>query len=1067
MEQLALEIYNLDGIGSKYATLPKDSSITITDTSEIFGNGDKWSHSFILNVYANAHIFGTSGDMHGSRLHEQVNMRKARLWIEGLPILMGYLRLDDEVDVDKEGNIDISLESGRKTFEQMIEGGKANQVPLMGDVLIGMALWRERVFKNPYYAWGLVFQTKEEFYRATSVDDTYNKDKYIKFYADLNHITEGMIGNIGRCCEYPRMVFPKGEFIRKTMNSDSNNSNSEEINRLNVDLPYDNEHPYCNINLCYQKHGYTTVNGEADYSSEEVLREYEIAPANRVNSAPNFYVIYWLKCLMQYLGIHIDENQMMGIEDMRRLFLVNTNCAYEVPKEFDRTGEIVDERFGCFTTSAQYYNYIAEDYKAKPYLDRPKLKVVDYTLEVKEPGDDDYHEISPDKWYYPKDGLHLYTWDEWPTERDSLYFKKPNRTYHYAYATSECFPNVDISEIISALETGFGIRFIFDSNYQRVRIILLRNIFRDQSVQEINCNIFSAEKSENNIRGFRMTYGKGDEDTAFYYKGFADKLSKSGSLWADNSDTHDYSRWNLNANYQSLINSISAFDKTCYVTKNNGNAYGIKVDKDAKKYEDLHPALFGFADFMDAEDGDCSGEDDTIHEVNVGFTPAIMNDVNIENERNSDDTQQYFALFVDEEMRARRPDLGDLEPPSSYNDSDAVYDAKKVKSNQKEVGRFSVHGDAIINTNLLPYRTGQTFYYPSPGQSNRIYLLFRATAKTTGRVDEGYSLYLQDNYEPNDDGIAPIETHDWGLTLGIMRGSGSDAYVKYSTDPDDGEDNTTWEIEPGSSVTAHPDTCDNYGRTWDYDGETGYKQTCTTAADALEAMPAMFPDTNFALTNRSTDSYLTGFLLPMVTDNTGVTHTLLMAGAVKDGSLIMTSAILQQYIDSLQGKSIDQMIAWDAENSNLFIEADSSRERAQTLLRLQKLAYDDGGPVTVSGGTDIREGRFSLKLRAEKPNPYYDPQSDDPEKRKKYLDITDPNLQGRGLADQFYKEYSYWVRNAKKATIQVEMTLAQLLAIDKTKRVRVGNIVGFVNKYQFTVSIKNGMGPVDMEIWYL
>ena len=44
-----------------------------------------------------------------------------------------------------------------------------------------------------------------------------------------------------------------------------------------------------------------------------------------------------------------------------------------------------------------------------------------------------------------------------------------------------------------------------------------------------------------------------------------------------------------------------------------------------------------------------------------------------------------------------------------------------------------------------------------------------------------------------------------------MRGSGSDAYVDYFADPDDGEGNETWDIVPGSSVTAHPDTCDSYG----------------------------------------------------------------------------------------------------------------------------------------------------------------------------------------------------------------------------------------------------------------
>ena len=68
MEHLSLEIFDRTGNGSQYAYLADNCSITITDTSEIFASGDVWSLPFSLNVVANAKIFGTSGDAHGSRL---------------------------------------------------------------------------------------------------------------------------------------------------------------------------------------------------------------------------------------------------------------------------------------------------------------------------------------------------------------------------------------------------------------------------------------------------------------------------------------------------------------------------------------------------------------------------------------------------------------------------------------------------------------------------------------------------------------------------------------------------------------------------------------------------------------------------------------------------------------------------------------------------------------------------------------------------------------------------------------------------------------------------------------
>ena len=124
MEHLSLEIFDRNGKGSQYAYLTEDANITITDTSEIFASGDVWSLPFSLNVVANAKIFGTSGDLHGGRLHEQLNERRARLWVDGLPLYLGYLKLDSEVDVDDDGNVDVIFESGQKTFNELIEGGK-------------------------------------------------------------------------------------------------------------------------------------------------------------------------------------------------------------------------------------------------------------------------------------------------------------------------------------------------------------------------------------------------------------------------------------------------------------------------------------------------------------------------------------------------------------------------------------------------------------------------------------------------------------------------------------------------------------------------------------------------------------------------------------------------------------------------------------------------------------------------------------------------------------------------------------------------------------------------------
>lgn len=1134
MEHLTLEIFDRTGNGSQYAYLADNCSITITDTSEIFASGDVWSLPFSLNVVANSKIFGTSGDVHGSRLHEQLNGRRARLWVDGLPLYLGYLKLDDEIDVDSDGNVDVTFEGGQKTFDELIEGGKANQVPMLSDVQIGMALWRKR--------WTCVELELE----ATAVFKLYDPGQKAGFTATstLSHnVDKRRLGdedprltyfvsdgeNDGASVqEYPRMVFPKGDFYNTSTQKE------ESINCLNTDTPYDDAHPYCNIALCYQKYGYTitTESGGAkyshdDYSADPVAqRGYETMPANRINSAPNFFVIYWLKALMNHLGIYIEENQLLDVEDLRRLFFVNTNCAYEEPK-YLRNSDKYDGAYGKYQFGSkgplvsEYHGDLVDEkfsYKTKRWNGIEKIsKAENCGLEVKsftqgneeifkKYGDLDHIEVKPKYIAGMSEAVRAY-YDGYGTNGfGSNRTLQKNLLLHRAIATSECFPNEEISTVIKALENGFGIRLLFDKSYKRVRIVLLRNIFRSDEIQNVTGDILDEVKTENCIRGFKMTYGDSD-NTEFYYKGFDDLLPHKKQLWIDKSDKHDYSRWDLDAKYADLLNKISAFDTTCYVTPANGNAFGIKVDKDAKKYDDLHPSLFEFAGYMDAEDGDCTGEDETIETVSVGFKPAIMNDTNFENERNDAKIRtQSFALFVDETMRPRRPDLGGL-PNSgqpgvkSYNDSNAVYDVNKLYEQHGDggtvkpmvsggvvtPGSFAITSDMYVSC-IFPEVT-----FPRVQMHLLSGLIIKdvkhtsftlTNVKIEGHISEGYRLYLQDNFEPNDDGICPVEKHDWGLTLGIMRGSGSDAYVDYSNDPNDEEGNDTWEVMPGSNTTAHPDTCDSYGNLWDYNGSLHV----SNASDAEKELRSRFPSTaDNVLAPRaavkvqalkdagwtvSGDLNRTAkyFYYKLVINSKSMGYITVYATPIAAqatqtamGKSVYTQAELKAYILNLWNQYTKDMVSHDT--YKLIFAVQPSDWHVLAYLRAIYFGY--ASDHELDNGVGITDGRISLKLRAEKLNPNYVEGSTEAGKSNRYLPITNEELRGRGLIDQFYKEYSYWIRNARVVKLTERMTLAQFLAIDKTKRVRMGDYLGFIKKMQFSVSNTTGFGNVTVELMYI
>ena len=1034
MEHLALEIFDLTGTGSKYANLPEDATITITDTSEIFASGDVWSHSFTLNVHANAHIFGTSGDIHGSRLHEQVNNRRTRLWVDGHALFLGYLKLEDEVEVDENGDVDVTFESGQKTFDGMIEGTSAQEVSV-GDVVIGIALNRKRV-------------TKYNTTIGSWIDCEFKMDGLAAYAAKglipQNVVTDVQTFNISEYSRVTPYVQQWPKFVKShgtIYDSSGTRLGDSESDYTNVQTPYDAGHPFCNINICYQL--------KANKDGEEVVsRGYTMRLANgnkttdggdnqtRYNNSPNFYLLFFIDRLFKDLNIHVEENQAMDIEDLRRVFMLNYGCYYEeiegsdLDSESHKTPQGKTERYG------QYYIPIVdgdgEQRLLKDWSEASKpIRKDDYAgkillRNVKVIRRDPNEHPAVDHETLLEVGSVECTVNHFGTEQvgvlpnfklDTYEIEDRLKSYsaYLAYATGENYPKVEISDIINAMKAMFGVRFLFSDDYKRVRIVLLRNVLHSAEIQKINCEIVDEdEKVENSIRGFRMTYGKGTEDASFYYKGFNDLFQRASKTWKDTTDKHDYSQWDLNAEYGNVKHSATAMNKTCYVTPVNGNAYVTKVDEE----EDvLFPSIFEVGGFMDAEDGDCSRAEEegkTIEEIRTGASPVIMNDVN----------GTYASLFS-----------GELKAPTPQ---DYSYAPEIVT-----LGRFTTTSreyDSWIYANLRDYRI-------------------------TGDIDaflgEGFKIRMEDNYAISNGGT-PFDEADPGLQFGIMRSSGADSYILYAPDEEENEStmNDYWEIVPGEGAIDHPDTCDNYGNEWDYDGSF-----TITPAEAPAKLAELFPDSDVPFYN-SNKGYITGVECFKCRDNEGHPEAVcvLVATSYSNTGTELYWGTIRNWVNY----SVSQLQSISTAGQHFFIEAGSSWERGNTLLQLCKLAY--GGetePMKIDNGVGSRYGRFSLKLRAEKPNPYFDPELPEGFGNRRYLQIEKLNLRGRGLADQFYKEYSYWIRNARIVKRTVHMELAQLLTIDKTKRVTVGDVTGFINKMQYSVSNKTGLGMVTMEIMYI
>lgn len=719
------------------AVLESDAELEIEVTSPIWDSNvsGAFVYEFKLSVEQNMHIFGCAGEVTGDSLYS-VDGRKARFVANGLPMYSGIVKLNDTVRVEN-GMVGISFMSNKREWDDLIKGMNCRDVDISDDeIQIGRALDKITVRSELYrYFTGL-----------TSIN--------------LNGFVEGF-GNE----DFELPLSNKEFLIIKDGNTDYGN----------ISVPYNLGAKFCNVRLCWQKQNAVNSGGSITH---EKSRGYSVAEYNDPGSAPSFYVLYFLDKLFSQLGddhsgIVIRRNDLAEIEDFNRLAFLNTNPCFEVkypeqpfhfaiahPKVIrvdpltDAVRNEIRQRGYNADACFRMYNFGLRDqnknilifYKGDGipqineeenllYLNELRKYIPDFSIDKIEGSDWDYHADN----------------NNHPMLRTFHFYASPGT----AYATSENFPDASVSDVIEALQNGFGMRLLFDSSNDEVDLVLLRNIFLDDEIQDIPCTVHSIEKEENSKRGFRLKYSAGDDaeneakakDSLEYYNGDAGRTSYN---------YHDFTNVAM-YDYPTIRDSARIYEKRTFYNRRTSNAYAVKVDKDATSVSTLYPSLFQVAQFNAAEYGDCS-DADAVTEISIGFSPVMLNDV-------GEKGHPTYAVFLDAD----------------------VYDAEVVNSTDNGFSRAS-------------------FFY-NDGVYTDVSMQFR--------VD--YSFQSRHNYDRSSSEENPIYKQNLGITLGIMRGPGSDGGIVIVKQDYDGNGNDEW-AQTAGNYAFHYDTVDDYGNVWDYNG---------------------------------------------------------------------------------------------------------------------------------------------------------------------------------------------------------------------------------------------------------
>lgn len=331
--------------------------------------------------------------------------------------------------------------------------------------------------------------------------------------------------------------------------------------QYNVSEPYPIK-PFCNVRIC-------TSNDLGTYNKLEAERPF---------SGICFFVRYLLDCIMLHLGVNIKKDDLGTVEDMNRLAFFSTQCHVSYMEERDATEQEIAQTIRNRTTHLDgvvYYKRFGEPIFMK-----------ERTIELNERG---------------------------------FTFKAKD-----VYATNKNFPDIEIQDLIEDLKTAFGICFVFDERSNSISMVYMKDILRQDSILNLDCDIRKAVVVKTKDKNWRLTY-EVEDDTAYNYDDYTDVLECNG--------------------YEAVLNEgVSAFDKRCFVDTQTGNAYRIKVNKDTGG----DPSLFEVGGFRDYNTLD-NGDDEEENSQSVKFRPVMINDIS-KHFDSGDEDEQLLAVFTDVEL---------------------------------------------------------------------------------------------------------------------------------------------------------------------------------------------------------------------------------------------------------------------------------------------------------------------------------------------------------------------------------------------------------------------------------
>lgn len=822
----------------KPLALNEDASISIELSNPLFNDVEMFSYPVELPLEGNRHFLKNVDDVSSDIRPVSYEHTPMQIIADGVPFASGTAIIQE--DERLEDSLSLNIDASTQSFSDLISDLKCNEVPIpfkyKDQLLIG-----EKIDK-------------------VDVNVTYNTDVVIKYQGKKGNKKYGSVGEdtteasfspqaLG--FSYPAQCVEEGNNHEAKLKKTYTYPHGNEVkipevlkSYINVSDPYPLK-PFCNARVCYKHYdidekGETSsevVNSITGRDGENNLSKLEqemyedrgpiwVLDADRPQSGICFYVLFFLDCLFEHLGVQFDNKALTAIGDLNRLCFFTTKCSYdieplyakEVYKENDE--EVIaglkkkgDVKVGFFQKKANSEKDVAglfDDVNAwlssrgcggKLKLEDPKEKSVQ---EVK------YRKVTYKVVEKPYDGSFynqgVFKDTEVVTVQDSSWTTVTVGTDKVAsitckstiksaqmsasifrmYANEQNFPAESVSDVIDSLEQQFGIKFHYDYEQKKVTAYLIRDVFRKQNPdpRSFHAEVLSMVPMTEKITGVRAGYAAESEA----------KEQKDNVKYAvkDFNTDYDYieypkDRTVTSLTYKDIIHNVDNGQMNVFVDLQTGNKYRVKIDKDFFNADNMRPRLFEVAAMKGVEEGDCSTlNEDYIIEFKSLFVPVGMVDAN------------YRKALA------------------SSSGSKCATDNTKQPA---EVGKqYSGYEFGEINGSYAKTQMAALIDEDMEHEFVKQYIKNTMSSMVADfYVTE--ELSLRESYDPSstDDGNSPLQSYDWGLSVAIMRGGGIDSTHEAYDYNYDGFGNSKWRTKAGEYALT-TDSIDPYGVEYDYNG---------------------------------------------------------------------------------------------------------------------------------------------------------------------------------------------------------------------------------------------------------